>query len=106
MRALVLAMALTLLTGCGLLPTRHAKAEAIATSCDTACYVPCRTDDISWTADPTSPAAWDALGEEAVQPLAQRVSDCDLNRRACHVCLLRLQDKGVLIGVPPLPARP
>lgn len=76
----------------------------VPAQCEAACFVPCTTSGIAWTADPSSPEAYDALGEQVVQPLAERVLTCDVRRCACHQCLLRAQDNGVLVGVPPLPA--
>lgn len=104
MRALLLGLALVLLAGCGLMHPRAQLPAPINAGCDSACYAPCNTADISWTADPDQPAAWDAVGDQVVQPLAQRVAECSrINRHACHVCLLRLQAAGVIIGVPPDP---
>jgi hypothetical protein len=100
--SLVLGLALTT-AACGLLPHRQFTPQAVPASCASDCFVPCTTTDIAWTADPNNPAAYDALGEEVFKPLAQRVADCNLNRVSCHVCLLRLQEKGIVIGIPPLP---
>lgn len=103
MRALILAMALAFVAGCALLP-KHVQPQPVAASCDSQCYAPCLTTDISWTFNATKPEAYDAIGDEVAQPLAQRVVECSRNNRhACHACLLRLQAAGVIVGVPPDP---
>lgn len=95
--AVMLAMALG---GCA---AREIRPEPVAAGCNAYCYTPCTTSDIRWTADPSSAGAWDALGDEVVQPLSQRTLECSrTHRRACHLCLWRLQEAGVLVGVPPL----
>ena len=103
-RALLLTGFAIASTACG---RENVRPEPVAAQCAAVCYVPCSTSDIRWTASPDSAEAWDALGNEVVQPLAQRVAECSrTNQRACHLCLWRLQEAGVLIGVPPLPKIP
>lgn len=99
-RALVAALVAAGLASCA---GQTVRTEPVAAHCDALCYVPCTTDNIRWTADPNGAQAWDRLGDEVVQPLAQRVAECSQTKRACHTCLWRLQEQGVLVGIPPLP---
>lgn len=99
LRCLMLVALLAAMTGCA----QATKPTPPPAQCDASCYVPCTTAGIAWTADPTRPEAYDALGEQVIQPLGERVLTCETRRRACHACQLRLQDAGLILGVPPLP---
>lgn len=75
--------------------------EPVNAACDRVCFDPCTTRGIVWDADPSQAEAWDRLGDQAVQPLAQRVQECSrTHRRACHLCLWRLQERGLITGIP------
>lgn len=105
MSRLLLAAALALaLAACG----REVKGDPVAASCDNLCFTPCPIEQgIAWTGDPLDPGAWDNLGDQVISPLKERGHACDTGHRgACHRCLLRLQEQGLIVGIPPLPEEP
>jgi hypothetical protein len=99
-RALVAALLALGVSACA----REIRTEPVAAQCEAMCFVPCTTEAIRWTANADGAEAWDALGDQVIQPLSQRVTECSrTHRRACHLCLWRLQEQKVVTGIPPVP---
>lgn len=109
--AFVLAVALS---GCGPLKggTRPPEGDPVPLAqCEQACYDPCVTDTgrkdakgrpiydvegIRWEGDPNDPASTDALATLVLRPLVERLIGCETHRKACHQCLLRLDNAGAV----------
>lgn len=84
---------------CGGACTRNVR--KVPAQCDAMCAVPCVAADgdtgVRWDADPTKAEAWDELAEDTViDQLAGKLRTCEVRRRACHQCLLRLDRAGVI----------
>lgn len=94
--AIVIAMAL-LLVGFG--PCSR-NVKRMPAQCNQICFLPCTTADgdvgVRWEADPIDPAAFDALGEEVIPALTEKLRQCEVRRKACAQCLQRL-DKAKVI---------
>lgn len=96
---ILLALLLTLsLAGC-----QHFRKPAAPTAdAPLACYVKCTptlTDTgVRWVADPETPEAWDALGEEGgvIPTLSGLLLRCERARQACAGFLNDLKKRGVI----------
>lgn len=94
---LLLVPALLLLAGCPG-PVRPDKPAPVPAQCDAQCYATCDTRMPLWQpSDPDSPRAWDELGEQVLSPAKDQLDRCELQRKACHQCIDRLKQAGVLL---------
>jgi hypothetical protein len=68
---------------------------------ETQCRNPCVSEDgdtgIRWDGSPTDPAAFDALVDDVVEPLVEKLRQCEVRRKACEQCLDRLREAGVIL---------
>jgi hypothetical protein len=98
-RLLLVALALTLLTGC-LGPARP-EVKPVQSQCADLCYVPCVEADgdtgVRWEGDAEDPAAWDGLADDTTAVLSGKLRQCEVARRACTRCLDRLEAQGVIV---------
>lgn len=93
---LVTVVAVFLLTGA----TCSRSTRPVPAQCNPICLLPCVAENgdsgVRWEADPSDPAAWDALGGEAVPALADKLRVCEVRRQACVQCLRRLEKAKVI----------
>lgn len=98
---LALIVALVLVTcgfdSCGQVRDQRATVDA---HCDSICFMPCIAANgdtgVRWDGDPQASAAFDALGGDVVPALTEKLRTCEVRRRACAVCLQRLEAEGVI----------
>lgn len=96
-RLALIAAAVLALASCRSLPPIPDEATAVDAQCDTLCWTPCDTRIPAWTPpDPDSPSAWDLVPIQVLAPARALLETCELNRRACHRCLDRLREAGVI----------
>jgi hypothetical protein len=100
---LALLISLLLLVGCNSIkpvPERE-PARAVPAQCDASCFQKCQLQKrVAWQCDPNSPACWDLLYPQVVDPLVRALDLCDdQNRQACVDCLLRLEKARVICNV-------
>lgn len=78
-------------------PTR----EPVIAQCDAMCYTPCVNADgstgIQWDGTPVDPAMWDSLASDVTFTLADKLRQCDVQRKACVQCLNRLEAQKVIV---------
>jgi hypothetical protein len=90
-RALLLLALGLCLTACN----RTRTPVPIEAQCDAMCFVECKST-AKWNASPADPAAFDKLAGETVPALREETRQCDVHRKACVQCLLRLERHGVI----------
>jgi hypothetical protein len=100
-RLLVALVLLLALTACG----RGVRETAPVADAPAQCYAACTptlTDTgVRWQASAEDPAAWDALGEQVVGELADRLLQCERRRQACAGFLDDLKRRGIYRGAEP-----
>lgn len=73
----------------------------VTAHCDALCFAACVEADgdtgVRWQGEPVDPAAWDALGDDVVDQLTQKLRSCEVRRRACVQCLDRLERERVIV---------
>lgn len=91
--------ALVLLTGCPG-PAQDEIRPPVAAQCEDRCFEPCLKEGedtgIRWDGSPVEAEAWDRLVDGGLFPLADKLRQCEVNRRACTQCLDRLKKAGVI----------
>lgn len=74
--------------------------KRVPAQCNQICFLPCTTADgdvgVRWEADPTDPAAFDALGNQVIPALTGKLLQCEVRRKACAQCLQRLDHEKVI----------
>ena len=84
------------LTGCGLFK-RYIKPEPVNAQCASQCFVPCNTSIPMWKPkNPEDPRAWDSYVPQVTLPLAKKLANCELARKACEMCLQDLKKAKVI----------
>jgi hypothetical protein len=101
MTRLVLLMLLVLATaGFGSCGVRKDAPPPVVAQCDAMCYLPCVDEHgdtgVRWEGEPDKADTLDALGGEVVPQLAEKLRTCETRRKACALCLDRLQHEGVI----------
>lgn len=101
MKLLYAVLCAFLLVGCGKGSGTTKIPPPVSAQCDDAlCYAPCVDPDgdtgIRWDGSPVDPAAWDSLASDVTVPLADRLRQCEVRRKACAQCLDRLKAAGVI----------
>lgn len=102
MKTACIALCAVLLMGCnGGSGTREIAPPVQAQCEETQCRNPCVGEDgdtgVRWDGTPTDPAAFDALVDDVVEPLADLLRQCEVRRKACQQCLDRLREADVIL---------
>lgn len=96
MKALVLFLCVVLI-GCKDVPV---KPPAPSFTCNSMCLIPCVDADgdtgLRWNVVGTDPEAWDALYDDVINPLAEKLRVCEVRRNTCAQCLRDLKSEGII----------
>jgi hypothetical protein len=95
---LLLASLATTLAACNVMPKRE-QARAVPAQCAVECLTPCDASNPRWNVAADDPKAWDALGNQVIEPLLRQRDTCEKHRAACVQCLQRLESAGLICGV-------
>lgn len=101
MKTACIALCAVFLAGCHGGSGTTKEPPAVLAQCeDAVCRAPCVGEDgdtgIRWDGSPVDPAAFDALLDDVIEPLAGKLRTCETRRKACVQCLDRLKEAGVI----------
>jgi hypothetical protein len=98
-RLLLIALVVLVTCGFGSCGVRKDAPPPADAHCDLMCFVPCTADagdtGARWEGDAADPAMWDALVEEPLAQMVDKLRTCETRRKACAMCLERLEREGV-----------
>jgi hypothetical protein len=71
--------------------------QPVALGCADVCYTPCDTTVPLWAPpDAAKPDAWSFIRPQVVDPLAAKLSACEIHRKECQSCIDAAAERGVI----------